>query len=109
VGQALRRAFLCGTDTTSGHSYAHRRQWIEDKLYALAEVFALDVCAYAVMSNHYHVVLYVDAAQANAWSREDVMDRWHQVFNGTLLSLRHRRGGSLSKVERNVLDKGVAA
>ena len=108
VSRCVRRAFLCGTDTTSGQSYAHRRQWIEDNLYALAQVFALDVCAYAGMSNHYHVVLYVDAAQANAWSREDVIDRWHHLFNGTLLSQRHRRGESLSKVERNVLDKDVA-
>ena len=62
-----RRAFLCGTDTVSGQSYEHRRQWIEDKLHELTQVFALDLCAYAVMSNHYHVVLYVDAAEADGW------------------------------------------
>jgi hypothetical protein len=59
------------------------------------------------MSNHYHVVLYVDAAQAEAWSREDVIERWHRLFNGTLLSQRHARGESLSQVERKVLDKDV--
>ncbi len=107
VSRCVRRAFLCGTDAISGQSFEHRRQWIEDKLYALARVFALDLCAYAVMSNHYHVVLYVDAAQAEAWSREDVITRWHRLFNGTLLSQRHARGETLSQVERNVLDKDV--
>jgi len=48
VGQALRRAFLCGTDQISGNSYEHRRQWIEDKLLELASIFALDICAYAL-------------------------------------------------------------
>jgi hypothetical protein len=57
----VRRAFLCGIDNISGQSYEHRRQWIEDKLLELTETFALEVCAYAVMSNHYQVVLHVGA------------------------------------------------
>jgi hypothetical protein len=66
-------------DTISDQSYAHRRQWIEDKLYALVRVFVLDLCAYAVMSNHYLVVLPVDAVQAEAWSQEDVIDVQHPL------------------------------
>ena len=107
VGQALSRAFLCGTDSHSGQSYEHRRHWIEDKLYELAQIFALDLCAYAVMSNHYHVVLYVDIAEAESWSQDEVITRWHQLFNGNLLSQRHARGEALSKVELNVLNKDV--
>ena len=94
VSRCVRRAFLCGTDTVSGQSFEHRRQWIEDKLYKLTQVFALDLCAYAVMSNHYHVVLHVDNALAEGWSLEEVIARWHQVFNGTLFSQRHARGES---------------
>lgn len=109
VSRCVRRAFLCGTDSHSGQSFEHRRRWIEDKLYELTQVFALDLCAYAVMSNHYHVVLYVDAAQAESWSRKDVIERWHWLFNGTLFSQRHARGEALSKVELNVLDKDVAS
>ena len=108
VSRCVRRAFLCGTDAVSGQSFEHRRQWIEDKLYELAQVFALDLCAYAVMSNHYHVVLFVDAAQAESWSRETVIERWHRLFNGNLLSQRYARGETLTKVELNVLDKDVA-
>ena len=108
VSRCVRRAFLCGTDEHSGQSFEHRRQWIEDKLYDLTRVFALDLCAYAVMSNHYHVVLHVDTVQVESWSREEVITRWHQVFNGTLFSQRHLRGEALSKVELRVQDKDVA-
>jgi len=41
VGQALRRAFLCGNDTHTGNNYEHRRQWREDKILELGQVFAI--------------------------------------------------------------------
>jgi REP element-mobilizing transposase RayT len=108
VSRCVRRAFLCGIDEISGQSYEHRRQWIEDKLLALAEIFALDVCAYAVMSNHYHVVLHVDSETADVWDMDEVIDRWHQLFSGNLLSQRYARGDSLGKAEMTVLEKTVA-
>ncbi|WP_102797436.1 transposase [Bowmanella denitrificans] len=88
VSRCVRRAFLCGEDKISGQNYEHRRQWVEDALLKLAEVFAIDVSAYAVMSNHTHVVLCVDKDQALSWSMEDVLGRWHKLFKGTLLTQR---------------------
>ena len=46
---------VCGEDAHSGQSYEHRRQWVVDKLGQLSRLFAIDICAYAVMSNHYHL------------------------------------------------------
>ena len=50
-------------DAVSGQSFEHRRGWIETRIRELASVFTIDVAAYAVMSNHYHVVLRVDAVR----------------------------------------------
>ena len=103
VSRCVRKAFLCGIDITTQKSYEHRRGWLEDKLLFLGSVFALDICAYAIMSNHYHVVLHINATQAEAWSDNEVIERWHQLFAGNLLSQRHSKGENLSVAERKVL------
>ncbi|MBQ0721734.1 MAG: transposase, partial [Gammaproteobacteria bacterium] len=97
VSRCVRRAFLCGD------SFEHRRGWVEDKLLALAEVFCIDVAAYAVMSNHYHVVLHINAPFAEQLSDLEVIERWHQLFKGNLLSQRYCRGETLLRAEQTVL------
>jgi REP element-mobilizing transposase RayT len=41
-----------------------RRAWVEDKVLWLSSLFAIGICAYAVMSNHVHLVLCVDKDKA---------------------------------------------
>jgi hypothetical protein len=84
VARCVRRAFLCGKDGLSGKSYEHRRSWVEYKLHLLTQIFAIDVCAYAVMSNHYHVVLFIDEAKAQQWTMSEVIERWHRLHKGKL-------------------------
>ncbi len=86
ISRCVRRAFLCGIDPYSQKSYEHRRQWVEDRLHFLASLFAIDICAYAVMSNHTHLVLHIDKQQADSWTTEQVLERWHQLHKGTLLT-----------------------
>jgi REP element-mobilizing transposase RayT len=100
VGQALRRAFLCGEDHYSGKNYEHRRQWVVDRVRLLSSLFAIDVCAYAVMSNHYHLVLKLCPRQLETLSDDQIMDRWCALFKGPLLVQRYRSGESLSSPER---------
>lgn len=50
--------------------------WVEERILAMQSVFCIDVCAYAVMSNHYHVVLHVDHQRAKALSAKEVLSRW---------------------------------
>ena len=70
VSRCVRRDFLCGSDQLSGNSYEHRRQWFEDNLLELVGIFALalDICAYAIMLNHCHVVFYADREKVENWN-----------------------------------------
>ena len=92
VNRCVRRAFLCGHDATTGCDFDHRRGWIETRIRELASVFTIDVAAYAVMSNHYHAVLRVDAARAAALSDDEVLRRWTQLFTGPVLVQRYLGG-----------------
>ncbi len=80
ISRCVRRAWLCGADALSGQSFEHRREWVERRLLELADIFAVGLYAYAVMSNHTHVVLRVDPAVAQAWPDEEVAARWVRLF-----------------------------
>ena len=80
ISRCVRRAYLCGIDKYDNKSYEHRRQWMVNRIRFLSSVFAIDIAAYAVLSNHYHVVAHVNEAEALAWSDEDVCQRWSQLY-----------------------------
>ncbi len=86
VSRCVRRAYLCGEDKFTGKSFEHRRQWVEDRLLFLSTVFSIEVCAFAIMSNHSHVVLHVNVEKANDWTDKQVCSRWHKLHKGTLLT-----------------------
>ena len=52
------------------------------RLRDLAGVFAIDVVAYAIMSNHLHVLLWTDPERAAAWDDLEVARRWLTLFPG---------------------------
>jgi len=79
--RCVRRAFLCGRDRYSGQSFEHRKQWLEDRLKYLSGVFGIDLLAYAIMSNHYHVVVRINIESASAWTDEEVTRRWGLIFS----------------------------
>jgi REP element-mobilizing transposase RayT len=103
TSRCVRRAFLCGVDHYSGQSYEHRRQWVVDRIRLLSSLFAIDVCAYAVMNNHYHLVLKLCPEQVDGLADDDVMDRWCALFKGPLLIQRYRDGEDLKPFERNTV------
>ena len=89
VCRCVRRAFLCGTDQSSGRNFDHRRVWVTDRLTELSRLFAIDVAAYAVMSNHYHLVVHLAPERAAAWDDDEVLMRWTQLFAGPSLVRRY--------------------
>jgi REP element-mobilizing transposase RayT len=98
---------LCGFDSYSVQIYEHRQAWVEQRLLFLSSIFSIDICAYAVMSNHVHVVLHVDVKQVMAWSDRDVVNRWHRLHKGTLLTQVFARGDTLSQGQQLTLDDTI--
>jgi hypothetical protein len=82
VQRVVRRAFLCGVDPLSDKSYDHRRSWIRDRLESLAGFFGVEIAAFAVMSNHLHVILRNRPAVVALWSDQEVARRWLTLFPG---------------------------
>ncbi len=90
--RVVRRAFLCGDDAYSGKNYDHRRGWVESLLFELEAVFAIDVAAFAIMSNHLHLVLHIDIETANRWTDREVLEQWHKLFKGDELTRKFTQG-----------------
>ncbi len=78
--RCVRRAFLCGFDPVTGRDFSHRKALLLGRLRFLASVFAVDVCAYAILENHYHLILRLLPQLAAAWSSREVALRWLTLF-----------------------------
>jgi REP element-mobilizing transposase RayT len=80
VARCVRRAWLWGYDKYVGRDFSHRKAWVLERLTVLASMFAIDVCAYAILANHYHLVLHVDRDRAERWSLQEVVAQWCKLF-----------------------------
>ena len=107
INRCVRRAFLCGFDRHTGQNYEHRRQWMVDKIKQLAGIFSIEVCAYAIMSNHFHLVLHVNHQQAKALSHDEVIQLWLKLFKAPAIVSRYLNNEELLDVELDLLDKYV--
>ena len=89
--RCVRRAFLYGFDPLTRRDFSHRKAWLVDRLRYLATIFAIEVCAYAVLENHYHTILRTRPDIVALWSDREVATRWlilfprHRDLNGTPL------------------------
>lgn len=102
VSRCVRRSFLCGQDEVTGQCYEHRRAWIEQRILALASMFCIDVCAYSVMSNHYHLVVHINKNKALGLKPTEVIDRWHMEHHLPPIIQRFRAGKISDKSEYKV-------
>ena len=103
IARCVRRAFLCGENSLVGNCQGHCQPWVVDRLKELASIFAIKVFAYAVMSNHYHVVLHADAQTAKSWSDWEVLQRWTKFFDGSLLVQQFLVGKILDQAQQQRL------
>jgi REP element-mobilizing transposase RayT len=107
VSRCVRRAYLCGEDRLTGKSFEHRRQWLIDRIKQVTSVFAIDVCSYAIMSNHFHIVLKVNST--SEWNAAQVLMTWCSLYSLPVLCDRYLRGeinteAELRKVKEYVIE-----
>lgn len=100
VARCVRRAWLWGFDEYAGKDYSHRKEWVLERLQVLTRIFAIEICAYAIMSNHYHLVLHVDAARARRWGDTEVTARWRKLFRLPDVVQRYRDREDITTAER---------
>jgi len=99
ISRCVRRAYLCGKDKYTEKSFEHRRQWVVERMHFLASVFNIDICAYAIMSNHYHLVLHVDEGLNERLSAQEVCKRWSQLYVKPVLVERWQSEQAISEAE----------
>jgi REP element-mobilizing transposase RayT len=78
--RCVRRAFLYGFDPLTRRDFSHRKAWLVERLRHLAAIFAIEVCAYAVLENHYHTILRTRPDIVALWSDREVATRWLILF-----------------------------
>jgi len=108
ISRCVRRQFLCGVDRLTGRDFSHRRGWIRKRIFELQRIFAVEICAYAVMSNHLHLVVRMDQDRALQWSDREVAERWLKLFGGNPLVRSFLAGSeALSAAQQAVVDQEI--
>jgi REP element-mobilizing transposase RayT len=108
ISRCVRRAWLCGQDRETRRSFDHRKPRLVERFKFLSDVFAINIAAYAVMSNHYHLVLHVELARAESWSNVEVVTRWTQLYRGPELAQRYLLEETLSHEELQRLEQLIS-
>lgn len=103
VSRCVRRSWLCGKQPGSNKSFEHRKIWLRKRLFHLAKCFAVAIDAYAIMSNHFHLVVYYDPQDSYRWPDEEVADRWLSAFPPRMAVLRPKDADEIIALHRALL------
>lgn len=102
ISRCVRQSYLYGYDKEKKKDFSHRKQWILDRIKHLSNVFYINICAYSIMSNHYHLVLHVDQKSAKNTSFDDLLFRWHLIFPADAVKLKKLVDSSSGEQEKNI-------
>ena len=79
INRTVRRCFLLGDDSISGKNFDHRKVWIETLLEQFAAHFGIDLLAFSLLSNHYHLILRTRPDVVASWDDTEVARRWLKI------------------------------
>ena len=57
------------------------------------------------MSNHFHLVVFVDLDASKKLSDLQVIERWHKIYKGTVLTQKYVKGEPLSAIEMDLVQE----
>ena len=97
--RCVRKSWLCGYDQATRRNFSHRKAWFIERIELLATAFAIDVHAYAIMSNHFHLVVYYDPTACWQWTDEQAVERWLIAFPPKL------KDGSIDEPTKAILQQ----
>ncbi len=87
--RCVRRAWLLGKDPLTKRDHEHRKTVFLNRLKHLSRFFSVSVMGYAIMSNHFHLVVAYDPLESQSWDDEEVARRWCAAFNGLPFTQTH--------------------
>ncbi|MEJ2618985.1 MAG: hypothetical protein P8163_01725 [Candidatus Thiodiazotropha sp.] len=73
----------------------------------LADLFAIDLYAYAVMHNHTQTVVKVDRETALNWHGDEVISRWTKLYKPSPIVGRYLKVAKLTKAELAVVGEDI--
>src|SRR5688572_1630742 len=79
INRCVRHCYLCGDDPLTGRNFDHRKAWLEERLRELVRWFGIDLLDFAILSNHFHVVLRNRPDVVAIWSDQEVARRWLRI------------------------------
>lgn len=74
TSRCVRRSWLFGRYRK--RDYRYRKQWLNERMSALVPAFAIEVHAFALMDNHFHLIAYLEPRAPLEWSDREVVRRW---------------------------------
>jgi len=103
VTRCVRRAFLAGYDKITKTDFGHRRDWIVTRMMKLSDIFSINICSYAVMNNHYHIVLKV--SENKLWTTNHTLEKWNELYSLPYLCDKYLKGKITNKSEMREVKK----
>ena len=79
MNRCVRKCFNLGLDKKTGKNYTYRRRKFEKELQKSVSGFAIDMLSFALMDNHFHLMLRSRPDVVNQWDDREVVRQWHKL------------------------------